>query len=196
VRNWIKDCSAHPMCNQTVSGSSTIVADRSPLPTRCIEISKGLKKVYLRETIGMQGCYITLTHRWNHDTGNSKTTVTNYRDRLDGRGFGPLPKLFQDVFIIAEKLDVKYVWIDSICIIQHGDDYADWHEEAPKMAQYYQFSILTIGGTMLNIKNGILNPYLNDGHPSWFDCHTETNQMRTLVSSTYIDVKNACWISI
>jgi hypothetical protein len=162
VRNWIKECSAHPKCNQTVSGSASIDAYQSPLPARCIEISGEGGRIYLRETEGAQGAYITLTHRWNQETAGCKTTTDNYRERLEGRRFGKIPRLFQDVFIIAKKLDVRYVWIDSICIIQHGDDGADWRREASKMAQYYQFSLITIAGTMSNIENGLLNPYPDD----------------------------------
>jgi hypothetical protein len=165
VRNWIKECSAHQKCSQTVLGSASIDAYQSPLPARCIEISRGGRRVHLRETEGMQGAYITLTHRWNQETEDCKTTADNYRERLEGREFGDLPQLFQDVFIIAEKLDVRYVWIDSICILQYGDDGADWRREAPKMAQYYQFSLITIAGTMSNMENGLLNPYLYDSTP-------------------------------
>lgn len=32
--------------------------------------------------------------------------------------------------------------IDSVCIIQSGDDGADWFKEAAQMARYYQQSIL------------------------------------------------------
>jgi hypothetical protein len=148
-----------------VSGSTSIDAYQSPLPTRCIEISRGAKRIYLRETECTRGAYITLTHRWNQETEDCKTTADNYRERLEGRGFRKLPRLFQDVFIIAEKLDVQYVWIDSICILQYGDDGADWRKEAPKMAQYYQFSLLTIAGTMSTMENGLLDPYLDDPRP-------------------------------
>jgi len=165
VRNWIKECSAHEKCNQTVSGSTNIDAHQSPLPARCIEISRGAKRIHLRETEGTRGAYITLTHRWNQETEDCKTTTDNYGERLEGRGFGKLPRLFQDVFTISEELDVRYVWIDSICILQCGDDGADWRREALKMAQYYQFSLLTIAGTMSNMENGLLNPYLDDLTP-------------------------------
>ena len=114
----------------------------------------------------MKGAYITLTYRWNHETENCKTTTANHAERLQGRGFGQLPKLFQDIFTVVEKLGVRYVWIDSICIIQKGDDGADWRREAPKTAQYYQFSLLTIAGTMQNMENGILHPY-QDGFIPW-----------------------------
>lgn len=113
----------------------------------------------------MKGAYISLTHRWDLETEKCKTTTANYAERLQGRGFGQLPKLFQDIFSVAEMLGVRYVWIDSICIIQKGDDGADWRREAPKMAQYYQFSLFTIAGTMQNMENGILHPYQDDATP-------------------------------
>ena len=81
VRNWIKECSVHQKCNKTVSGSTSIDANQPPLPARYIEISKGAKGIYLREK-ELQGAYITLTHRWNEETEESKTTTDNYSERL------------------------------------------------------------------------------------------------------------------
>ena len=52
-----------------------------------------------------------------------------------------LPQSFKDAFYVAEKLGFRYVWIDSLCIIQ---DTGDWKQEAYKMAQHYQHSTLTI----------------------------------------------------
>jgi hypothetical protein len=92
------------------------------------------------------------------ETEACKTTTDNYADRLEGEGFGTLPQLFQDIFAVAETLEVRYVWIDSICIIQDGDDGQDWRSQAVKMAEYYQLSLLTIAGTNLNMNNGLLSP--------------------------------------
>jgi hypothetical protein len=46
---------------------------------------------------------------------------------------------------IARYLEVRYIWIDSLCIIQ--DDKFDWEREASKMAEIYTNSYLTIGAT-------------------------------------------------
>jgi hypothetical protein len=62
-------------------------------------------------------------------------------------------------------LDVRYVWIDSICIIQDGDGGVDWRREAPKMAQYYQLSLFTIAGTMTDTGIGLLCPYPDEATP-------------------------------
>jgi hypothetical protein len=99
------------------------------------------------------------------ETEECRTTSNNYNNRQVGREFDTLPQLFRDVLIISQKLGVRYVWIDSLCIIQHGDDGVDWRREAPKMAKYYQFSLLTIAGTMTDMRNGLLCPYPDDVKP-------------------------------
>jgi hypothetical protein len=132
-----------------------------------IEIARenGEQKLYLRHTDGLQGAYITLTHRWNEYTGKCITTTTNLEGRLLGEGLGEVPQLFQDSFVIAEKLDIKFIWIDSICIIQQGDELADWRREAPKMAQYYQYSVFTLAGTAEDMSGGVLRPYAKESVP-------------------------------
>lgn len=132
-----------------------------------IEVTReaGQQRVYLRHTEGLQGAYITLTHRWNEFTGQCITTTSNLEQRLLGQDFGSLPQLFQDAFSISEKLSIKYIWIDSLCIIQKGDDYADWKREAPKMAQYYQYSLFTLAGTADDMTDGLMVTYPEEKAP-------------------------------
>lgn len=63
--------------------------------------------------------------------------------------FSDLPPLFQDAVIITRQLGLRYLWIDSLCIIQ--DSLRDWETEATKMASIYQNSYVTISAT--NSKN-------------------------------------------
>lgn len=59
--------------------------------------------------------------------------------------FDDLPPLFQDAVIITRQLGLRYLWIDSLCIIQ--DSLRDWETEAAKMASIYQNSYVTISAT-------------------------------------------------
>jgi hypothetical protein len=59
--------------------------------------------------------------------------------------FGDLTPLFQDAIIITRQLGLRYLWIDSLCIIQ--DSLRDWETEAAKMASIYQNSYVTISAT-------------------------------------------------
>jgi hypothetical protein len=53
-----------------------------------------------------------------------------------------LCKTFQDAIQIAKWLQIQYLWIDSLCIIQ--DDEEDWKKESALMSEVY-------GGSHLNI---------------------------------------------
>ena len=53
-----------------------------------------------------------------------------------------LCKTFQDAVIIARALVFRYLWIDSLCIIQDG--YHDWQNESASMYNIYSSSALNI----------------------------------------------------
>jgi hypothetical protein len=49
-----------------------------------------------------------------------------------------LPLTFKDAMEATKQLNVQYLWIDSLCIIQDSDD--DWQREAAMMGDVYQNS--------------------------------------------------------
>ena len=69
-----------------------------------------------------------------------------------------LSKAFQNAILITRRLGIRFLWIDSICIIQDGDEGKDWVSEAVKMGQYYQNSILTIAITTSSPHDDFLSP--------------------------------------
>ena len=145
IRSWIEKCRYHYDCSRTFSGSEELDPAGSPLPTRCVHVSKTSDdslQFKLEHTAGRISQYVTLSHRWTAETGAVSTTQANMADRLRGIGFGTLPPLFADVLALAASLDIAYVWIDSICIIQ--DDPFDWSTEAVRMGEYYQKSVFTL----------------------------------------------------
>lgn len=67
-----------------------------------------------------------------------------------------LPSNFSDALIIAWHLGLKYIWIDSLCILQ--DSKEDWEAESGKMAAIYRNSTLTIAVlSSPSSKHGILS---------------------------------------
>ncbi|KAI4633791.1 uncharacterized protein J4E87_000957 [Alternaria ethzedia] len=62
-----------------------------------------------------------------------------------GVNVSELPQLFQDAFDLARALQLPYVWIDALCIIQ--DDEADKASEVSKMNHIYQNAFLNVGAT-------------------------------------------------
>jgi hypothetical protein len=137
VQRWLKTCIAdHPQCGQ---GQAHV------LPRRVIDTQSFIKgqPVRLRETNGERDRYICLSHSWGRPTiPPPLTTIANYTDRIAGIAWPVLPKTFQDTIDLARHLLIRYVWIDTFCIIQ--DDEKDWAEQAALMASIYSNAFLTI----------------------------------------------------
>lgn len=73
------------------------------------------------------------------------TTRESLAERYRNIPFSQLPKTSQDAVQITRALGFRYLWIDSLCIIQ--DDTTDWELESAKMAGIYEESCLTIAAT-------------------------------------------------
>lgn len=114
----------------------------APLPHRVLAIyTDHVKLVETKD--GQTGCYVALSHCWgNPENHPLKTTKGNYTERLAGIPLEELPKTFRDAVKITKHIGVKYLWIDSLCIIQ--DDIEDWKQEAAKMGAVYEYARLTI----------------------------------------------------
>lgn len=61
---------------------------------------------------------------------------------MSGLHTAKLPQIFNDIFEIVARMDISYVWIDSLCIMQ--DDPDDWNREASLMSQIYRNAYFTI----------------------------------------------------
>lgn len=118
------------------------------LPKRVIDTSDVGNGAFVR-LVDFSSCattprarYVCLSHRW----GNQKlvtTTKETLQERLEGISFHSLSQTFRDAVLPSRKLQIRYLWIDSLCIIQ--GDKLDWEIEAAKMGRYYRNSWLTIG---------------------------------------------------
>ena len=96
------------------------------------------------------GIYVALSHCWGPLLESSaslytRTLKTNLNDMQRGIPTNLLPQNFQDAIFTVRKLQLRYLWIDALCIIQ--DDPADWAREAAKMNDIYGSAYLTIAAT-------------------------------------------------
>jgi hypothetical protein len=62
-------------------------------------------------------------------------------------------------------LELEYIWIDSLCIIQ--DSEADWLEESGKMASIYSDAYITIAATQAANSNIGLFTEIKEKHMTW-----------------------------
>jgi hypothetical protein len=100
--------------------------------------------IKLHESQNQKAQYIALSHSWggHHPITTTQSTL---QDHKKGIHFDSLPKTFQDAILITRRLGHRYIWIDSLCIIQ--DSKSDWEYEAARMADVYQNAWLTISAT-------------------------------------------------
>lgn len=120
--------------------------DIPSMPTRVMDLGHPLRLV---DSASVQkDHYAALSHRWGVLTEDQKfcTYKRNIESMKTGVDVDRLPRSFQDAVIVARELGVKYLWIDSICIIQ--DDEEDWKAEAGKMEQVFSGAHFTIGATV------------------------------------------------
>ena len=89
---------------------------------------------------------MTLSHRWGRVEYRQLTSKTReeFQRHIDTT---TLPSAFREAGIIARKLQVNYLWIDSLCIEQDSD-LQDWHREAPNMHLVYGNSFLNLAATL------------------------------------------------
>jgi hypothetical protein len=59
-----------------------------------------------------------------------------------------LSKTFQDAISVTLRLGIRYLWIDSLCIMQDKDDLSDWLREASAMGKVYLHSHCNISASV------------------------------------------------
>jgi hypothetical protein len=93
--------------------------------------------------------YACLSHCRGSGKDILKTEQASLRAHLDtGIAVDELPRTFQDVVDICQRLDVKYLWIDSLCIIQDSDE--DWRAQSARMGDIYENARFTIAASASN----------------------------------------------
>jgi len=129
---WLDDCvTSHGKCQN-------VLVDPTWMPTRLIEIDSCGKHIKIVETAKIPGRerYLTLSHCWG---GKAPVLLTpeTYKEYTDvGLEVSSLSKTFRDAISVTQRLGTRFLWIDSLCIIQGSDE--DWKREAPLMNQVYQ----------------------------------------------------------
>jgi Heterokaryon incompatibility protein (HET) len=88
-----------------------------------------------------QGDYITLSHRWGEGSfmALNSSNLEDFKNQIPKNS---MPKVFLDTFSFALAMGVKYLWIDSLSIVQ--DSLEDWRDVCPKMRSIYSNALFNI----------------------------------------------------
>jgi hypothetical protein len=139
ARQRLQDCvDSHASCDQE---------SIPELPTRVLDLrpdADDMMNVRLLRTQGLNARYACLSHRWSKPAALT-TVKSNYVSHTKGIGWDVLPKTFIEAITIAQDLGLRYLWIDSLCIIQDDED--DKSHEIARMSSIYTNSYITIAAT-------------------------------------------------
>lgn len=74
-----------------------------------------------------------------------KTTSENIHSMFHDIPLSSLLKTFQDVVSLCREFKIRYLWIHSLCIIQH--DAAEWKQETSRMTMVYGGAFLVLAAS-------------------------------------------------
>ncbi|PMD12259.1 HET-domain-containing protein, partial [Hyaloscypha hepaticicola] len=135
ISSWLEECcTCHLSCERPTA---------IPLPSRVLDLSPPRKQRQIRliSGEGKRGQWVALSHAWG-GFQPLRTTKETLAVHQAGIKWSELPPTFQDAVIITKTLGFKYLWIDSLCIIQNSPE--DWDREAATMASVYGNAAITI----------------------------------------------------
>ena len=101
-----------------------------------------MQQVLAKPGVGLSGEYLILSHFW----GGGKPLHCRPLPGIPKSWMLPplaqWPQTFQVAVEVTRCLGIKYLWIDSPCMIQGDQD--DWDTESIKMTQYFHIAAFTI----------------------------------------------------
>ncbi|KAI1780759.1 HET-domain-containing protein [Hypoxylon cercidicola] len=146
MKTWISACQRnHTLCEEVRNSGI-------PLPTRLLRIEPApldscAFRLSLVETEGWERVdYVALSHCWG-GKNPIKLSVSNYQSFREGIDFLRINKTMQHAIQTVNGLGYSYLWIDSLCIIQEGDNSDDFKKESIRMADVYSGAVCTIAAT-------------------------------------------------
>jgi hypothetical protein len=136
---WYQNClENHPECRPNFDGS--------PQPTRLLDIGKTyLEPVKLITDIQVSSpSYATLSHCWG-TSQPLRLLSSNLEQFQQEIARNTIPRVFSEAIEVCWHLGIRYLWIDSLCILQ--DSVEDWSRESQLMGIIYSRAMINIGAT-------------------------------------------------
>lgn len=142
VKNWLDYCDQNHPCAPSLQSRTNV---KSRLPTRLLDVGvDGDSMIRLRVTSAEEtGEWVALSHRWG--SRHFSTTTETLQAHLDGMDLNSLPNTFKDAVAVTRALGRRYLWIDSLCVIQGPG--GDFVKEAKRMEEVYSGAYCVIAAS-------------------------------------------------
>lgn len=142
IGEWLQIClQKHRKC-RVFQWDSLIHRER---PTRLLDLANDSIRLecYTQGIDALELEYVTLSHMWGEKAERQvrlvQSRVAEFQEQIP---YEELSFIYKEAIRITRLLGYRYIWIDSLSIIQ--DSKTDWDTEAQKMASVYVNSICNI----------------------------------------------------
>ncbi|XPT03183.1 hypothetical protein M3J09_012284 [Ascochyta lentis] len=170
MKTWIRTRNLSPKAGSKTAGYF--------LPTRLLDVQASTNSDNVRLVVARDiraaspPPYLALSHCWGARLPIRLEEKFLKSWKKEGIPLYSLPKTFRDAVRITKQLGMRYLWIDSMCIVQ--DSHSDWKSEAALMADVYGNACCTLAA--MSSKNS------SEG------CRT-VSSIQTSLCSPYVEVK-------
>jgi hypothetical protein len=155
INQWMDDCRTHPFCRPSPS-------DR--LPKRLVDVTFDPPRL-IETTLQQRAAYIVLSCPWI-ENGFAPLVSENLDIYLQQLPITSRSKTLNDAILIAQSLEIRYLWIFDLCIIQDNDE--DWKDEVSRLPSIMSNALFTISISPISCfrRTGVypaLNDFNNEG---------------------------------
>ncbi|KAI6089515.1 heterokaryon incompatibility protein-domain-containing protein [Hypoxylon rubiginosum] len=135
IRQWLDDCvNEHPACPRHTA---------TELPRRVLDVGGCNGTIRLYESHrGETAQYATLSYCWGKGGQQLTTTTGNLQDHMVSIPVKSLPQTIRDAVEVCQKISIRYLWVDALCIVQDDDD--DKIDQIACMGLIYKQSTVTV----------------------------------------------------
>lgn len=166
--DWLQTC---------LKTHTTCMCDlRTPAyyPKRLLDLGPPKGRLILTSSERPCSQYATLSHCWGSTSffWLCSSSEDELRRRLPVE---QLPRSFREAIIFTQRLGIRYLWIDSLCILQEGPGHAeDWNEQAPLMHSIYSNGVVNI--SVLHAQNPYIGAFKTRNPDMIQPCHVSWSE--------------------
>ncbi|CZR66430.1 uncharacterized protein PAC_16331 [Phialocephala subalpina] len=178
IKTWLHSCdSSHSECE-------LLVQPRECRPKRLLRIEGGgFPKVTLIDNSEKEHAYTALSHCWGESCVLKTLSPSLEEHKTAGIPLSSLTETFRDAVNLTAKLGLRYIWIDSLCIVQ--DDRDEWSAECPKMGAIYGAVYIVIAASLA--ANGSYGLYRDRPNFHRVKFHTKAGHLIKAVVRTKVN---------
>ena len=134
AKSWYESCNtSHSACaKQPYIGQNEF---------RLVDL-RSSPALYVCEELDRADKYAALSYRWGDQPPLKLTTSTIARFSTHGLSLHDLPAKIKDVCRLCRSLEIPFLWVDCLCIIQ--DSVSDWNQQAIQMGSIFSQATVVI----------------------------------------------------